>query len=175
VGRRLELPAKLAISHASGDEGTDYEKRIREDADLLDVSVDFESKIVGHSRGITKDGQKIYSLADIYPLADLVTYPSAVEGFGNAFLEAVYYKRPLVVNNYSIFEADIKPKGFQVVEFDGFISEKTLKSTREILVHPERYLDQWEHNYHLARRYYSYAMLEHHLELLLDECFGEER
>jgi hypothetical protein len=173
--RRLDLPAKLVISHASGDEGTDYEKRIREYADLLDVSVDFESKIVGHSRGITKDGQKIYSLADIYPLADLVTYPSAVEGFGNAFLEAVYYKRPLVVNNYSIFEADIKPKGFQVVEFDGFISEKTLKSTREILVHPERYLDQWEHNYHLARRYYSYAMLEHHLELLLDECFGEER
>ena len=40
--RRLELPAKLVISHASGDEGTDYEQRVREYAHLLDVTVRFE-------------------------------------------------------------------------------------------------------------------------------------
>lgn len=123
--RRLGLPAELVISHASGDEGTAYEKRVREFAVLLDVTVNFESDIVGTSRGVTPDGRKIYTLADIYPQADLVTYPSTVEGFGNAFLEAIYYKRPLLANNYSIYEADIKPKGFQVIEFDGFISEKT--------------------------------------------------
>ena len=32
--RRLNLPAKLVISHAAGDEGTDYEKRVREFAAL---------------------------------------------------------------------------------------------------------------------------------------------
>jgi hypothetical protein len=171
--RRLGLPAELVISHAAGDEGTAYEKRVRKFAALLDVTVNFESDIVGAARGVKPDGRKIYSLADIYPQADLVTYPSSIEGFGNAFLEAIYYKRPLVVNNYSIFEADIKPKGFQVIEFDGFISEKTLEDARFILTHPQLACEKCEHNYELARRYYSYTMLERRLGLLLADCFGE--
>jgi hypothetical protein len=171
--RRLGLPAGLVISHAAGDEGTDYEKRVREFSTLLDVKINFESDIVGVERARTFDGRKIYTLADIYPQADLVTYPSSIEGFGNAFLEAVYYKRPLVVNNYSIYEADIKPKGFQVVEFDGFISERTLEETRFILTHPEQTRLQCEQNYELARRYFSYTMLERRLKLLLADCFGE--
>lgn len=171
--RRLGLPAELVISHAAGDEGSDYEKRVREFAALLDVKVNFESEIVGDTRGITPGGRKVYTLGDIYPQADLVTYPSTIEGFGNAFLEAVYYHRPLVVNNYSIYESDIKPKGFQVVEFDGFISEETLEQARYILTHPEEARKQTEHNYELARRYYSFTMLEHRLQLLLEDCFGE--
>ncbi len=171
--RSLGLPAKLVITHAAGDEGTDYEKRVRKFAAMMDVTVNFESEIVGPNRGLTADGRKIYSLGDIYPHADLVTYPSSFEGFGNAFLEAIYYKRPLVVNNYSIYEADIKPKGFQVIEFDGFISEKTLEEARSILKHPEQAKQQGEYNYVLARRYFSFTMLERRLGLLLSDCFGE--
>jgi hypothetical protein len=171
--RRLGLPAELVISHASGDEGSDYEQRVHKFAALLDVTINFESAIVGTERGITPDGRKIYSLGDIYPQADLVTYPSSVEGFGNAFLEAIYYRRPLVVNNYSIYEADIKPKGFQVIEFDGFISEKTLEETRYVLTHPKEAKQLCDYNYELARRYFSYSMLERRLGLLLSDCFGE--
>ena len=123
---------------------------------------------------MTADGRKIYTLADIYPQADLVTYPSSIEGFGNGFLEAVYYKRPLVVNNYSIYETDIKPKGFQVIEFDGFISEKTIEETRSLLTNPEKSRQMCEHNFNLARRYYSFSMLERRLGLLLADCFGED-
>lgn len=170
--RRLGLPAELIISHAAGDEGTFYEKRVHEFASLLNVTVNFESDIVAPQRGMTPDGRKIYSLADVYPQADLVTYPSSNEGFGNAFLEAIYYKCPLVVNNYSIYEADIKPKGFRVIEFDGFISEKTLEDTRYILTHPEQACEYGDLNYELARRYYSYSMLERCLKLLLADCFG---
>ncbi len=171
--RRLGLPAELVISHAAGDEGTAYEQRVREFAGLLNVTINFESDIVGDSRGFTNDGRKIYTLADIYPQADLVTYPSSIEGFGNAFLEAVYFKRPLVVNNYSIYETDIKPKGFLVIEFDGFISEKTIEETRYLLAHPEVVLENCNHNYELAQRYYSYTMLERRLGVLLADCFGE--
>jgi mannosylglucosylglycerate synthase len=171
--RRLDLPAELVISHAAGDEGTEYERRVREFAKLLNVVVRFEADIIGETRGVTADGRKIYSLGDIYPHADLVTYPSALEGFGNAFLEAIYFKRPLVVNNYSIYEADIKPKGFKVIEFDGFISNATLEETRYVLKHPEESAEHAEHNYELARRYYSFTMLERHLSLLLSDCFGE--
>lgn len=172
--RRLGLKAELVISHAAGDEGTAYEKRVREFASLLDVTINFESDLVAPERGLSPDGRKLYTLADIYPVADLVTYPSTFEGFGNAFLEAIYYKRPLVVNNYSIYEADIKPKGFQVVEFDGFISDDTIAATRELLLHPAEQLPKWEHNYELARRYFSYSMLERRLSVVLAECFGED-
>lgn len=171
--RRLGLPAELVISHAAGDEGTDYEKRVREFAAFLEVKVNFESAIVGDARGVTPEGRKIYTLEDVYPQADLVTYPSAIEGFGNAFLEAIYYRRPIVVNNYSIYEADIKPKGFKVVEFDGYISERTLEETRYVLKHPDVVVEEAEHNFKLAQRYYSYTMLEKRLHLLLANCFGE--
>ena len=171
--RRLGLPSKLVISHAAGDEGTDYEKRLREFAALLDVTVNFESAIVGDARGVTPEGRKIYTLGDVYPQADLVTYPSAIEGFGNAFLEAIYYKRSIVVNNYSIYETDIKPKGFKVVEFDGYISDATLKHARHLLTHPQEAAQYAEQNYELARRFYSYTMLERRLVLLLADCFGE--
>lgn len=172
--RRLDLPAKLIISHASGDEGTDYEQRVREYADLLDVTVRFESNLVQDERGVTPDGRKIYTLGDIYPYADMVTYGSTIEGFGNAFLEAVYYHRLILVNNYSIYEVDIKPKGFRTVWFDGFISEKTLEKVRNALHHPE-VTQQWtDLNYQLAKRYFSFTVLQRQLESLLADCLGHQ-
>ena len=40
----------------------------------------------------------LYTLRDVYPHADFITYPSLYEGFGNAFLEAIYFKKPLLIN-----------------------------------------------------------------------------
>jgi glycosyltransferase involved in cell wall biosynthesis len=170
--RRLGLPAKLVISHASGDEGDAYEQRVREYAELLSVDVRFEADVVNDHRAITPDGRKVYTLGDVYPHSDLVTYPSTIEGFGNAFLEAVYYERPIVVNNYSIYETDIKPKGFKVVEFDGFISDATLNQTRQVLTNPDMAAEWSKVNYALARRYFSMSVLRQRLEALLADCFG---
>lgn len=171
--RRLEIPARLIITHASGDEGTDYERRVRQFSQLLDVKVGFESEIVQESRGQTSDGRPVYSLADIYPQCDMVTYPSTFEGFGNAFLEAVYFRRPIIVNNYSIYEVDIKPKGFSVIEFLGFVNDSTLESVHHWLTHPEETMERTERNYALAQRHFSYTVLRRHLELLLSDCVGE--
>ncbi|MCB9111079.1 MAG: glycosyltransferase family 4 protein [Anaerolineales bacterium] len=170
--RRLEMPAKLIISHAAGDEGTDYEQRVREYAHLLDVTVRFESDQVQDERGTTKDGQKIYTLGDVYPHADLVTYPSSIEGFGNAFLEAVYYRRLILVNNYSIYEVDIKPKGFHTLWFDGFISSSTLEAVRHALQNPAQTHEWAEVNYQLAKRYFSFTLLERRLESIVADCLG---
>jgi glycosyltransferase involved in cell wall biosynthesis len=170
--RRLDLPAKLIISHASGDEGTDYEQRVREYAGMLDVTVRFESDQVQDYRGTTQDGKKIYTLGDIYPHADMVTYGSTLEGFGNAFLEAVYYQRLILVNNYSIYEVDIKPKGFRTVWFDGFISEQTLAMVRYALQHPDETQEWTDLNYQLAQRYFSFTVLQRRLESLLADCLG---
>jgi glycosyltransferase involved in cell wall biosynthesis len=170
--RRLELPAKLIISHASGDEGNDYEQRVREYAHLLDVTVRFEADQVHDVRGTTSGGKKIYTLGDVYPHADLVTYPSTIEGFGNAFLEAVYYHRPILVNNYSIYEVDIKPKGFRAVWFDGFISNGTLKAVRDLLHNPAQVQEWADENYQLAKRYFSYTVLQQRLESIVADCLG---
>ena len=170
--RRLDMPAKLIISHAAGDEGTAYEQRVREYADLLDVTVRFESDQVQDERGTTDDGKKIYTLGDVYPHADMVTYPSAIEGFGNAFLEAVYYRRLILVNNYSIYEVDIKPKGFRTLWFDGFISDNTLAATRYALKNPDQTQEWVETNYQLAKRYFSYTVLERRLESIVADCLG---
>jgi len=172
--RRLELPAKLVISHSSGDEGLDYENHVREYAHLLDVTVRFESDQVQDVRGTTKDGKKVYTLGDVYPHADLITYPSTIEGFGNAFLEAVYYHRPILVNNYSIYEVDIKPKGFRAVWFDGFISNDTLEMVRYVLQNPEQAQEWAEINYQLANRYFSFTVLERRLQSILADCFGQQ-
>jgi glycosyltransferase involved in cell wall biosynthesis len=171
--RRLGERARLVISHASGDEGYAYQNYLREYAQLMGASVKFEAERIQDKRG-NVDDHKIYTLADVYPRADLVTYPSTVEGFGNAFLEAVYYRRPLVVNNYSIFDIDIKPKGFNVIEFEGFITDETVEHARQVLEDPELGQQMAEHNYQVALRHYSFTVLERRLETLLAECFGED-
>lgn len=171
--RRLERPARLVISHASGDEGPEYEGRVREFAALLGVDVRFESELVTERAGVTADGRQTYSLADVYPVADFVTYPSAFEGFGNAFLEAVYFRRPILVNNYSTYEVDIRPKGFRVVWFDGFISDATLATARRVLDDPVLATAWADRNHELAARFFSFTVLRRHLEDLVADCFGE--
>ncbi|CAG1770784.1 Mannosylglucosylglycerate synthase [uncultured bacterium] len=171
--RRMGLPACLVISHAAGDEGNSYERRVHDFADLMDVRVIFEAELIRDDRALTLDGRKIYQLADAYQHADLVTYPSSIEGFGNAFLEAVYFRRPIVVNGYSTFEVDIKPRGFHVIEFDGYITEETLAQTRRVLSDAELAGQMADLNYELARQYFSYAVLERRLQTLLADCFGE--
>ena len=170
--RRLGRPATLVISHASGDEGTAYERRVREFAQLLDVDVRFEADLVGAERGSLPDGRAVYALADVYPHADLVTYPSSIEGFGNGFLEAVYHRRPIVVNRYSIYEIDIAPRGFRAVEFDSFISAETMDAARRLLDDAALVAEWTEANYAQGARYFSFTVLARRLQTLLDECVG---
>lgn len=173
LARRIGPKAKLVVSHASGDEGDDYEKYLIEYAQLMGAEVNFVSDIIRDKRG-SIDGRKVYTLDDVYNHADLVTYPSDVEGFGNAFLEAIYFRRPILVNNYSIFNVDVKPKGFRVIEFDGLITDQVVARTLQVLEDATLASEMEETNYKLATRYYSYTMLQRRLQTLLAECFGEE-
>ncbi|MDM8516423.1 glycosyltransferase family 4 protein [Desulfobacterales bacterium HSG16] len=165
---KLDLKAKLVISHASGDEGYDYERRVKEYSKLMGVETIFVSDIIDDKRGYTKDGRKIYTLYDIYPHADLVTYPSNIEGFGNAFLEAVYFKKPVMVNRYSIYEFDIKPRGFLAVEIEGYVTPEAVKQTRKVLNDAEHCRKMVETNYEIAQQYYSYTVLEQKLMNLMN-------
>ena len=170
--RRLESNVRLVISHAGGDEGNEYREHLRTYAKLLDVRVNFVSEVIDTERGTTRDGHKIYTLGDVYPYADLVTFPSLLEGFGNAFLEAVYFRRPIFINNYTIYSIDIKPKGFRAVEFNGFVTDETVNHVRKTLKDRQYVEEMTEHNYKLGKEYYSFTVLERQLQILLHACFS---
>jgi hypothetical protein len=170
--RRLGRPARLVISHASGDEGTTYEGRVREYADLLGVPLVFAANLVAHDGERSTDGTRLYTLDELYNASDFVTYPSEVEGFGNAFLEAVFHRRPILVNNYSTYEVDLRPRGFRVVWFDEFISQATIIQACRLLDDSNEAAVWAERNYAVGRSHFSYTVLERHLTDLLVDCFG---
>ena len=171
----LEDPRyKLVISHEAGDEGYDYAEWLKENArdrgvDLRLVTTRIADPINGN--GGDKDD---YTLWDVYPHADFITYPSLYEGFGNAFLEAVYFKKPLLINRYAIFVKDIEPKGFDLVVMDGFLTKSNIADVKHILESPERRARMVDHNYAVAVKYYSYALLRRWLGTLLINFFGVE-
>ena len=162
----LENPV-LVISHASGDEGDHYYRRILEYAEHWGVQVRAIEHLIGARRGKGPNGEKQYSIRDVYQCADLVTYPSGYEGFGNAFLETLYYRKPIVVNRYSIYIVDIEPKGFQVITIDGFASRKAVRTIREVLENEKLREQTAQKNYELAFQHYSYEVLERDLLNLL--------
>lgn len=165
--RRLDRKAQLVITHESGDEGDEYAQRLKAYAAQMGVTLNLCAHHFGEQRDTATNGRKIYSLWDAYPHADLVTYPSLIEGFGNAFLEAVYFKKLIVVNNYPIYATDIGPKGFEVVLFDEFVTEATVNRSRELLDDPEQVAQMVETNYQLALRHFSYDVLRRRLRTLL--------
>jgi hypothetical protein len=173
LARRIDRNCVVLISHRSGDEGDAYASYLRDFADLLNVRVMFAGSRFDYYRGQTDDGEKIFSLEDAYLQADLVTYPSRVEGFGNAFLETVYYKRPIVMSTYEIFKTDIQPKGFKVIGFGDFIDNRCVAATRDILGNPELAAEMTEINFSIGKRYYSFDALEFLLMPLLNDCLGK--
>jgi len=164
---RLKMKAILVISHASGDEGYDYEQRIIDYSHRMRVNTRFVSQIINHHRGTTSDGRKIYTLQDIYHHADFVTYPSTREGFGNAFLEAVYFRKPILVNHYSIYSFDIKPKGFSAVEINGYVTRGAVEQTRALLEDTRLRENMVEANYALGKKFFSYEVLHEKLMNLM--------
>lgn len=172
---RLSQPVRLVITHSAGDEGHEYEYYLQDYASLLGVEVVFAASRFAPQRGTTANGNKVYSLKDAYQSADLVTYPSRIEGFGNAFLETVYYRRPILMNRYEIFKTDIQPKNFQIIPFDDFISSTCVQEVRKALSNSQYVEEMTDKNYELGKRYYSFRFLETQLISLLHETIGSPR
>lgn len=166
--------AKLVISHPAGDEGSAYIQLLRERIEDARVDVRFISERVGEERGFTADGRKVYTLMDVYPHADLVTYPSLYEGFGNAFLEAIYFGKPVMVNAYAVYARDIAPLGFQTIQMDQIVSRDVLEQTRRLL-HDSVLKREWaEKNFELGLKYFSYATARRKLAARMANLFGEQ-
>ena len=172
VSRLKQKNCALVIPHEAGDEGFSYQERVQDYAKFMGVDLRIISDLIAKERGVGADGRKRFTLWDIYPHADLVSYPSLYEGYGNAFVEAIYFRKPVLVNRYAIFEADIEPKGFKVISFDSFITSETIRNIKKLYDNAERLKETAETNYMLGWRYLSYEMLEEKLEALLANIYG---
>jgi len=183
--RRLREPAVrprllgkepvLVLTHQAGDEGLEYLGRIQDQAQRAGVPLIYAADRFAPEAS-WRGGQKIYSLWDAYLHADFVTYPSLIEGFGNALLEALYFRLPALVNRYAVYAADIGPMGFDLVEIDAggdpenlaAVTQETVDAVIEAIADPVRRRRMVEWNYHLARQHYSLEAVTPLLESLLE-------
>ncbi|MBN1681402.1 MAG: glycosyltransferase family 4 protein [Anaerolineae bacterium] len=165
ISRLNDPRCKFILTHGDDlDQG--YLYQLQAQAEAANVDMHLVTDRISSSRKIV-DGQKTYSLWDAYVHADFVMYPSLYEGFGNALLETVYFKRPMLVNNYIVYAADIGPLGFEFIELDGAVTDEVVAQLRDWLDHPQKWQSAVEHNYDLALHHFSYAVLERLLNELI--------
>jgi mannosylglucosylglycerate synthase len=146
-------------------------------AKARDLGVDLRhvGEQVKHSRGRSLAGDKVYSLWDSYVHADVVTYPSTWEGWGNQFIEAVFARLPVVLFEYPVWNSDLAPAGFEVISLGsettgrdarGLVTvapDRVAKAADEVLrlcrqpAERQRVVD---HNFAIAREHFSLERLE---------------
>jgi len=154
-----------------------YAKKLKRKAKKLNVDIKLIGNRVNHQRRM-ENGNRIYSLWDAYALADLVTYPSLIEGWGNQFLEAIFAKKPILVFEYPVFRTDIKPQGYKIIslgnKIDGHDEEgliklkpirfnKAVKETLKLLGNDQLVNKVTSENFKIAKRNHSFKILEKHL------------
>ena len=164
---------KLVITHESGDEGNEYLAALSEMAENQGVDLRVIAERIGDERSEQGD-QKIYDLGDAYAHADFITYPSIYEGFGNALIEAFYYRKPVLVNRYSIFVTDIEPKGFQVISMNGFMTKDVVEHVRKVISDPVYRDEIVNNNYELGKKFFSYAVLRRKLRAIVTNFTGAD-
>ncbi|TMB50572.1 MAG: glycosyltransferase family 4 protein [Chloroflexi bacterium] len=152
VSRLGDPHAHLMITSPAGDEGMEYMAQLHMVADRL---------------GVHHGPKRIYALSDAYLEADMITFPSLYEGFGNALVESVYFGKPLLVNRYSVYETDIRPLGFRFIEIEGAITDEVVDEVNALLADPDLRAANATHNFELGRQHLSYEMLESRLRGLL--------
>ncbi len=197
LARRLRQPAQrarllgkepvLVISHPAGDEGLAYLHKLQAQAAQAGVPLIYAAdRFVAHAGAATQhraateyraatEGRPC-ALWDAYIHADFVTYPSLIEGFGNALLETLYFRLPALVNRYPVYAADIAPLGFDLIEIDAqddpanldAITDATVEAAIEAMINPVRRRRMVEWNYDLARRRYSFEAVTPVLATVLE-------
>lgn len=149
------------------------------------VEIVWANSLIEASRTEVEE-KKFYSLWDAYAIADLITYPSILEGWGNQFLEGLFAKKPMVIFEYPVYQSDIKEKGFDVISLgdsyqhreNGYIqipARRISSAASEVI----RYLKDGdyrqqavERNFSLGEKYFSYQVLKNLLDDLLSKAIS---
>jgi glycosyltransferase involved in cell wall biosynthesis len=165
IEKAIELVRKLddgrlilMITGYEGDEPGGYGAWLREEAERSGIRYRFIGDQVGALRG-EANGRKVFTLWDIYPHAHFITYPSTYEGFGNALIETLYFRKPLIVHTYPMYLSDIKSVGVQAVEFYHDLTDDVLAQTRRMIDDAALRAQMTEQNCEVGFDYFSYVIL----------------
>ena len=162
VARLRDRHSVLLITSPAGDEGLEYLVEIERVAHERGVDLRYAAdRFAPDLEG--KPLRPAHSLHDAYLAADVITYPSLYEGYGNALVEAIFYGKPLLVNRYSVYDADIRPLGFKLIEIDGEVTAETVREVKRAFSDPVRQARIARRNFDIARRHLSYEVLQRRL------------
>ncbi|MFZ3301123.1 MAG: glycosyltransferase family 4 protein [Microgenomates group bacterium] len=150
----------LVVAGRVGDEGRDYFEKLEELANRLKVRVVFVGDYIDFNRKLTGDRKKIYTLWDAFIASDFVTYPSQIEGFGNQYIESVYFKKPVIITPYPVYKSDIKPLGFKSIEITPSLSGKDIEMVNSFLNDPNKVKEMVDSNFEFGKKYFSYEATE---------------
>lgn len=186
--KRIELAIKLVekindpravllIAGHSGDEGGEYELELRALVSNSKARVLFIGDYIGSVRRIKSiikgfdkrpKRRKVYTLWDAFVNSDFMTYPTLLEGFGNQFIESVFFKKPIILTPYPVYKKDIKPLGFESIEMDEQISERVIKKVKFYMDNKKAYGELVEKNFELGKKYFSFEATEEKIKGLLN-------
>ena len=154
---RLKIPwSVLVFTGKEGDEGYGYLDGVKQLASQTEANIKFIGEFVDDKRRITPR-EKVFNIWDCYKNADFILYPTRYEGFGNQFLEAVYFKKPIILTPYPVYLSDIKPLGFKVLEINFPFTESDIKKTKEFIFADKKFLRKiTEKNFKIAKKHFSY-------------------
>jgi len=183
-GREFSDDSRVVLvlaGYSRDDVSGGYVRDLQREIEQAGIDALFIEDRVAAERRI-KAGRKCYSLWDTYVFADIVTYPSLWEGWGNQFLEAVRARLPIVLFEYPVYLSDIKAKGFQVVSLgseivrrdeSGLVQvpedgiEAAADRAVELLTDAHLRRQMVEHNFQVAQRHYSLRALGAYLAPLI--------
>jgi len=131
---------------------------------------------------------KKYSLWDAYVIADFITYPSILEGWGNQYLEGLFARKPMIIFEYPVFKTDIMPFGFSNVSLGhtfsqrenqegGYVSierkrlEEAAQQAIKILKNESLYYDMVNRNFEIAREKLSFNALGRTLSKIIRNAY----
>jgi glycosyltransferase involved in cell wall biosynthesis len=165
-----DLDGVLVIAGPVDNREEAYAKFIFQEAASRQVPLIRAADTIGLDRH-TIDGQKIYSIADAYTHADMITFPSDLEGFGNPVVEAAMYRKPLFVNRYPVL-ADIMSlveEAFDFVVTDDEVTDETVQAVHKLLTDAELKREVTERNFQTAKAHFSLGNLRERLSKILQD------
>ncbi|MBU4226639.1 MAG: glycosyltransferase family 4 protein [Candidatus Atribacteria bacterium] len=180
-GKSFKEDSRIVLVLAGMIEAADdYVERLKTRAKESNVELLFVNNLVEHSRCV-RNNNKVYSLWDTYVFADIVTYPSIQEGWGNQFLEGLFAKKPMLVFEYDVYKEDIKRKGFKVIslgdryELDEYglakVDKKIIKRAAgeciKLLIDKDYREKMVEENFQLGREFFSLKSLKEKLKMII--------
>ncbi|WCE28689.1 glycosyltransferase family 4 protein [Vibrio sp. SCSIO 43137] len=180
-GQTFTQESRLILTFAGMSEEESYLDKLKEKAKQQGVELLFINDAIAHSRS-DAEGEKVYSLWDAYAHADIITYPSLLEGWGNQFLEGLIAKLPMIVYRYPVYATDIAANQFDIIDLgdthqldaqglayiDSEQNAKSAEQTIKYLTDRETRQKEMERNYQIGLHSYSYPVLKQ----ILDNIFS---